>query len=171
MARKLVVVGNGMAGVRAPDGNHNRILLSNVLAGSDDSAEIYLNALDWYADNDIDLPAGVRVVRFDRYARILYTNDGSARKPPRAAVPGAHRRRRHPDHDRPSLTARRVCRVHNRLATVVIARTHPMATSDVSVGISGTFTRWPSLMKGSVFSCSACNTSLMPMNARMNASP
>ena len=56
MAQKLVVVGNGMAGVRAieeillrggaekfditvfgdePYGNYNRILLSNVLAGSD----------------------------------------------------------------------------------------------------------------------------------------
>ena len=99
MARRLVVVGNGMAGVRAieeilaregaqhfeitvfgdePYGNYNRILLSNVLAGSDDAAEIYLNALDWYNDNDIDLRAGVRVVRIDRYARILYANDGSA---------------------------------------------------------------------------------------------
>ena len=28
--------------------------------------EIYLNALDWYADNGIDLRAGVRVVRIDR---------------------------------------------------------------------------------------------------------
>ena len=27
--------------------------------------EIYLNALDWYTDNDIDLRAGVRVVRID----------------------------------------------------------------------------------------------------------
>ena len=55
---RLVVVGNGMAGIRAieeilargagmfditvfgaePYGNYNRILLSNVLAGSDDPA-------------------------------------------------------------------------------------------------------------------------------------
>ena len=80
MAQKLVVVGNGMAGVRAieeillrsgpqtgsetfditvfgdePYGNYNRILLSNVLAGSDDTAEIYLNPIDWYTDNDVDL--------------------------------------------------------------------------------------------------------------------
>ncbi len=68
---RLVVVGNGMAGIRAieevlargggdtfditvfgdePYGNYNRILLSNVLAGSDDPAEIYLNALDWYTE-------------------------------------------------------------------------------------------------------------------------
>jgi nitrite reductase [NAD(P)H] large subunit len=98
MARKLVVVGNGMAGVRAveeilargggeqfditmfgdePYGNYNRILLSNVLAGSDDTSEIYLNALDWYNDNNIDLRAGVRVVRLDPYARLVHADDGS----------------------------------------------------------------------------------------------
>ena len=105
MARKLVVVGNGMAGVRAieeilarsnsescavqfditvfgeePYGNYNRILLSNVLAGSqpvDDEDGIYLNALDWYRDNGIDLRAGVRVVRIDRYARLVQADDGT----------------------------------------------------------------------------------------------
>jgi len=51
--------------------------LSNVLAGSDDRAEIYLNGLDWYADNDIDLRAGVRVVRIDSFARIVHADDGS----------------------------------------------------------------------------------------------
>ncbi|MQY26778.1 nitrite reductase large subunit NirB [Nocardia aurantia] len=96
---RLVVVGNGMAGARAveeilarggadlfditvfgdePYGNYNRILLSNVLAGSDDTTEIYLNPLDWYADNGIDLRAGVRVVRLDRYARIVHADDGTA---------------------------------------------------------------------------------------------
>jgi nitrite reductase (NADH) large subunit len=94
---RLVVVGNGMAGIRAieeilargagmfditvfgdePYGNYNRILLSNVLAGSDDPAEIYLNALDWYTDNDIDLRAGVRVVRVDTYAHLVHADDGS----------------------------------------------------------------------------------------------
>ena len=100
MARKLVVVGNGMAGVRAieeilarngelfeitvfgdePYGNYNRILLSNVLAGSqtvDDEDGIYLNALDWYRENDIDLRAGVRVVRIDRFARLVHADDGT----------------------------------------------------------------------------------------------
>jgi nitrite reductase (NADH) large subunit len=96
---QLVVIGNGMAGVRAveeilsrsgrelfditvfgdePYGNYNRILLSNVLAGSDDTAEIYLNPIDWYTDNDIDLRAGVRVVRVDRFARIVQANDGTS---------------------------------------------------------------------------------------------
>jgi nitrite reductase (NADH) large subunit len=96
---RLVVVGNGMAGIRAieeilargggetydvtvfgdePYGNYNRILLSNVLAGSDDPAEIYLNALDWYADNHIDLKAGVRVVRIDAFARVVHADDGTS---------------------------------------------------------------------------------------------
>lgn len=100
---RLVVVGNGMAGIRAieeilarekaggsrtspfqitvfgdePYGNYNRILLSNVLAGSDDPAEIYLNALDWYSDNAIDLRAGVRVVRIDTFAHLVHADDGS----------------------------------------------------------------------------------------------
>ncbi|GAB2659967.1 NADPH-nitrite reductase [Gordonia jinhuaensis] len=96
--RRLVVVGNGMAGVRAveeilargggdqfditvfgdePYGNYNRIQLSNVLAGSEDSQGIYLNDLDWYAANDIDLRAGVRVVRIDPYAKVVLADDGS----------------------------------------------------------------------------------------------
>ncbi|MET0703533.1 MAG: nitrite reductase large subunit NirB [Mycobacterium sp.] len=97
MAR-LVVVGNGMAGIRAieeiltrgggeqfeitvfgdePYGNYNRIMLSNVLAGSDDPAEIYLNGLDWYTENNIDLRAGVRVVRLDTFAQLVHADDGS----------------------------------------------------------------------------------------------
>lgn len=94
----LVVIGNGMAGARAleeilargggerfaitvfgdePYGNYNRILLSNVLAGSDDAGEIYLNPLDWYADNHIDLRPGVRVVRIDPFAHLVHADDGS----------------------------------------------------------------------------------------------
>ena len=95
---RLVVVGNGMAGARAveeilardgadlfditvfgaePYGNYNRILLSNVLAGSDTADEIYLNPLDWYADNGLDLRAGVRVVRIDPYAHLVWADDGT----------------------------------------------------------------------------------------------
>lgn len=94
MTERLVVVGNGMAGARAveeilarggdfaitmfgdePYGNYNRIMLSHVLAG-DPSDEIYLNPLDWYAENDITLHAGVRVVRVDRFARKVFADDG-----------------------------------------------------------------------------------------------
>lgn len=98
MAQRLVVVGNGMAGIRAleeiiarggldhfaitvfgdePYGNYNRILLSNVLAGADDPTEIYLNTLDWYTDNGIDLRAGVRVVRIDTFAHLVHADDGT----------------------------------------------------------------------------------------------
>jgi nitrite reductase (NADH) large subunit len=96
---RLIVVGNGMAGIRAveeilsrngselfditvfgdePYGNYNRIMLSNVLAGIDDTEEIYLNPLDWYTDNDIELRAGVRVVKFDRFARVVHADDGTS---------------------------------------------------------------------------------------------
>ncbi len=95
----LVVVGNGMAGIRAieevlarggrdvfditvfgdePYGNYNRIMLSNVLAGIDDPAEIYLNTLDWYSDNGIGLRAGVRVVRIDTFAHLVHADDGTS---------------------------------------------------------------------------------------------
>ena len=33
--------------------------------------------MDWYADNRIDLRAGVRVVRIDRYARLVQADDGT----------------------------------------------------------------------------------------------
>ena len=96
---KLVVIGNGMAGARAleeilarggaerfditvfgdePYGNYNRILLSNVLAGSDDTSEIYLNPLDWYGENGVDLRAGVRVVSIDRFAHVVHADDGAS---------------------------------------------------------------------------------------------
>mgnify|MGYP000942255976 CR=1 FL=1 len=85
MRERLVLVGNGMAGMRtleellaiAPDkfditvfgaephGNYNRILLSPVLAGEMTLPEIMLNDLDWYRDNDITLHAGRKVVKIE----------------------------------------------------------------------------------------------------------
>lgn len=86
---KLVLVGNGMAGVRtleellklAPDmyeitvfgaephPNYNRILLSPVLAGEQTIEEIVLNGWDWYTDHGITLHAGKKVTEIDRIAR------------------------------------------------------------------------------------------------------
>jgi nitrite reductase (NADH) large subunit len=60
-----------------PYGNYNRILLSTMLAGVEDTDEIFLNPMEWYRDNDITLHAGVRVVRIDRFARLVYADDGS----------------------------------------------------------------------------------------------
>jgi nitrite reductase (NADH) large subunit len=86
---KLVMVGNGMAGVRtleelrkiAPDmyditvfgaephPNYNRILLSPVLAGEMTIQDIILNDLQWYADNGITLHLGSKVTTIDRTKR------------------------------------------------------------------------------------------------------
>ena len=96
MATRLVVIGNGMAGARTveeildrgggglfditmfgaePYGNYNRILLSNVLSGVDDESGIFLNDLDWYAANGINLYTGVRVTRIDRFAKVVFSDD------------------------------------------------------------------------------------------------
>jgi nitrite reductase (NADH) large subunit len=89
--QKLVVVGNGMAGARVveeilkrardrfdivmfgaePYGNYNRILLSNVLNGSQAATEIFMNPLAWYRDNGIKLHAGVRATRIDRQRKVV----------------------------------------------------------------------------------------------------
>ena len=80
---KLVVVGNGMAGIRAieellklapghyditvfgaePHPNYNRILLSPVLSGEQTIDEIILNDRDWYAVHGITLHLGNEVVK------------------------------------------------------------------------------------------------------------
>jgi nitrite reductase (NADH) large subunit len=96
--QKLVMVGNGMAGVRtleellkvAPDlyditvfgaephPNYNRILLSPVLAGEQTLDEIVLNSWEWYSDNHITLHAGKKVVDVDRVKRVVRAEDGTA---------------------------------------------------------------------------------------------
>ena len=94
--RRLVVIGNGMAGARLvedviaadpshdfdivmfgdePYGNYNRILLSNVLNGSQEPAEIFLNPLAWYAENDVTLHAGKKVTKIDRENRTVTADD------------------------------------------------------------------------------------------------
>ncbi len=94
---RLVVVGNGMAGVRtleellkiAPDlydmtvfgaephPNYNRILLSPVLAGEKRFDDIVLNDLDWYAGHGIRLHLNRTVVRIDRARRQVIADDGT----------------------------------------------------------------------------------------------
>src|SRR5262245_30248758 len=93
--RRLVVIGNGMAGARLvedvsaadphhdfdismfgdePYGNYNRILLSNVLNGSQDAKEVFLNPLAWYEENHVTLHAGKRVTKVDREFQIVYAD-------------------------------------------------------------------------------------------------
>ena len=94
---KLVMVGNGMAGVRtleellkiAPDlyditvfgaephPNYNRILLSPVLAGEQTIPEIVLNPLAWYAEHGITLHLGKTVAQIDRVRRVVRASDGT----------------------------------------------------------------------------------------------
>ena len=51
------------------------ILLSNVLNGSQDPKEIFLNPLAWYEENGITLHAGKRVTRIDRVAKTVHAGD------------------------------------------------------------------------------------------------
>jgi nitrite reductase (NADH) large subunit len=95
---KLVMVGNGMAGVRtleellklAPDlyditvfgaepyANYNRILLSPVLAGEQTINDIMLNDVDWYEQNGIKLHLNKKVTRIDRKNRTVHAEDGTS---------------------------------------------------------------------------------------------
>src|SRR5207245_9090277 len=61
-----------------PDGNYNRILLSGVRAQSHEPADIFINPLAWYEENEIKLHAGVRAARIDPGARVVHGMDGVA---------------------------------------------------------------------------------------------
>jgi nitrite reductase (NADH) large subunit len=94
---KLVLIGNGMAGVRtleellkiAPDlyditvfgaepyPNYNRIMLSPVLSGEQNVEQIILNDLKWYADHNIKLHLNKKVIKVDRKAREVIAEDGT----------------------------------------------------------------------------------------------
>ncbi len=94
---RLVLVGNGMAGVRTieellkiapglyditvfgaePHPNYNRILLSPVLAGEQTLEHIVLNPLSWYEQNGIRLHLGKTVSRIDRIRRRVVADDGT----------------------------------------------------------------------------------------------
>ncbi|MGB6633583.1 MAG: nitrite reductase large subunit NirB [Terriglobales bacterium] len=94
--KKLVVVGNGMAGVACVEQilhhapkfeitifgdethvNYNRIMLSSVLAGEKSLDDIILNGLDWYQQNGIDLRLGIRIVDVNPAAKTVTGDDGS----------------------------------------------------------------------------------------------
>lgn len=94
--RKLVVIGNGMAGMRVveellqmapkayeitvfgaePHPNYNRILLSPVLAGEKRFEDIILNPLEWYRSKGVTLHLGDGVVSIDRVRRIVRSRSG-----------------------------------------------------------------------------------------------
>ncbi len=94
--RRLVVVGNGMAGMRVveellkiapasydievfgaePHGNYNRILLSPLLAGEKRVEEIMLHPLPWYRDQGVTLHSGDPVIGIDRARRRVRSQGG-----------------------------------------------------------------------------------------------
>ena len=95
---RLVVAGNGMAGMRAveellklgvadrfqitvfgaePRGNYNRILLSPVLAGEQQADDIMLHRPAWYTKRGITLHSGDPIVEIDRKRRIVRSKNGT----------------------------------------------------------------------------------------------
>ncbi|TCN26779.1 nitrite reductase large subunit NirB [Mesobacillus foraminis] len=94
--KKLVLVGNGMAGVRTieeiikvsaeefeitifgsePHPNYNRILLSKVLQGDTKVTDITLNDWDWYRENNIELYTGETVTGIDSENKVVTTDSG-----------------------------------------------------------------------------------------------
>ncbi|MCY1160757.1 Nitric oxide reductase FlRd-NAD(+) reductase [compost metagenome] len=93
---KLVLVGNGLAGMRcledlldmAPDryevtvigeepwGNYNRIMLSPVLSGDKSIEDIMLHPHAWYSDKGIHFIAGDAAVKVDRPRKQVHTEKG-----------------------------------------------------------------------------------------------
>ncbi|MCD2517377.1 FAD-dependent oxidoreductase [Massilia sp. G4R7] len=96
LKQRLVVVGNGMAGMRTveelleldagmyditvfgaePRVNYNRILLSPVLAGEKQAEDIVLHPRAWYEQHGIALHAGDPVVSLDRRRRVVRAHSG-----------------------------------------------------------------------------------------------
>ncbi|WP_288380400.1 NAD(P)/FAD-dependent oxidoreductase [uncultured Massilia sp.] len=96
LKQRLVVVGNGMAGMRTveelleldagmyditvfgaePRVNYNRILLSPVLAGEKQAEDIVLHPRAWYEQHGIALHAGDPVVSLDRRRRVVRARSG-----------------------------------------------------------------------------------------------
>ena len=94
--RKLVVIGNGMAGIKVveellamaphayeitvfgaePHPNYNRILLSPLLAGDKQVDDIIINPLEWYREHGITLHTGDPVVTIDRRRRVVRSRSG-----------------------------------------------------------------------------------------------
>lgn len=98
MKKRIVLVGNGMAGVYAleqllklapaeqfeitvfgsePHPNYNRILLSSVLAGDANMKDIVINDWDWYKENGITLHTGQTVTKIDTAARTVTSDKGT----------------------------------------------------------------------------------------------
>ncbi len=93
---RLVVIGNGMAGMAAVEAilktkselsitifgdeaqtHYNRIFLSDVLAGKTTGKKIILHPKAWYAEQGIDLRQGVKVLSIDSEAKQVHDSEGT----------------------------------------------------------------------------------------------
>ncbi|MEH7416128.1 nitrite reductase large subunit NirB [Neobacillus drentensis] len=94
--KKLVMIGNGMAGVRTieeilklnteqfeitifgeePHPNYNRIKLSNILQGGTNFEDIIINPLEWYKENNIQLHTGEAIVKIDVEGKRVISDQG-----------------------------------------------------------------------------------------------
>ncbi|MBR9971016.1 nitrite reductase large subunit NirB [Magnetospirillum sulfuroxidans] len=94
--QRLVVIGNGMAGMRTveellarapvryditvfgaePHPNYNRIMLSSVLAGEKQIDDIIINPRAWYTQNAITLHAGDAVIGIDAKTKTVTAASG-----------------------------------------------------------------------------------------------
>jgi nitrite reductase (NADH) large subunit len=98
--KKLILIGNGMAGVRTieevlnvsgeefeitifgsePHPNYNRILLSKVLQGDTEVKDITLNDWEWYQENNIQLHTGETVIKIDAEMKTVFSDSGRAER-------------------------------------------------------------------------------------------
>lgn len=94
--QKLVMIGNGMAGIRTieeilerandlyditvigkePYPNYNRIMLSNILQNKMTVEETIMNPYEWYEEHDIKLITNDPVVEVDRENQLVTTANG-----------------------------------------------------------------------------------------------
>ncbi|MFA9556813.1 nitrite reductase large subunit NirB [Evansella sp. AB-rgal1] len=100
MTKKLVLIGNGMAGIRTieeilkvdpnqfsvtvfgeePHPNYNRIMLSSVLQGDSTVDDIVLNEYSWYEENNIELLVGDPVLKVDTEKQVVVSKNGVERE-------------------------------------------------------------------------------------------
>ncbi|TDL74626.1 NAD(P)/FAD-dependent oxidoreductase [Rhodococcus qingshengii] len=92
--KRLVLVGNGMAGVRCieeilkldplgfeitifgsePHVNYNRILLSSILQGGTSFGDITVHDREWYGRHHINLYTGETVIEIDKHIQVIKTD-------------------------------------------------------------------------------------------------
>jgi nitrite reductase [NAD(P)H] large subunit len=95
--QKLILIGNGMAGIRflenvcnqnacpyditvfgsEPHGGYNRILLSPLLSGEQTLNDVVTHTKDWYEQNQIKFKSGITIVNIDRDKKQISDSDNN----------------------------------------------------------------------------------------------